>query len=449
MNDGGVADHRPVGGELARPERAASIREIHQQNRQRRLVHLDAVPIRRAVEPHVLAPVAVGLLSHHQVAPHPPGVAVRADCEESARGFHEVARPHHVIAAEIVVSLVEPPRNRQAGDDPAAKRLRLVDAEHGRAEFDQRAGGRIQARRRLPLAVPSLPHADVLAGDVLKAGDQAVDRALRRLRGGAPETQRQHERAVAGREIDLAGHRDVAVLGSLVGLDDAAARFELLPAVREPDEANRSGQPRRRTRQRQGVAVALGEQHRRALVVTDPGGVAGPAVAEMRRQQRVQTIVRQRALQRGESHPLQDDIGGRIGNDVLVYLIAAVERDVPQVKCGNTVRHQRHARECMPLFLGAVRRAVGHDQSEIARARRVDARVVDFVEDAVAEREPDATRRAERGADAALGARGPARRDAGPARGVDHDPIRRTLHRHPDYTSAASILDLRQSTGLD
>ena len=47
----------------------------------------------------------------------------------------------------------------------------------------------------------------------------------------------------------------------------------------------------------------------------------------------------------------------------------------------------------------------------------IDARIVDLVEDAVAQREPDATVATDGSADAALGARRPARREAGPARG--------------------------------
>jgi len=67
------------------------------------------------------------------------------------------------------------------------------------------------------------------------------------------------------------------------------------------------------------------------------------------------------------------------------------------------------------LLLGEKAVRPADDQAEIAGAGVVDARIVDLVEDAVADREPDAAGRRERGADAALGARGPARGNAGGA----------------------------------
>ena len=72
------------------------------------------------------------------------------------------------------------------------------------------------------------------------------------------------------------------------------------------------------------------------------------------------------------------------------------------------------------LLLGEEAIAVGDDQAEVARARLIDARIVDLVQDAVAEREPDAADRRQRGADAALRAGGPARRYAWPAGCVGH-----------------------------
>ena len=96
------------------------------------------------------------------------------------------------------------------------------------------------------------------------------------------------------REIDFAGHRHVAVLGARVGLAQAFVRLQLLPAIREADESDRSGEPRRRRGERERVVLALGEQHRRALVVADPRRVAAAAVGQVRRQQHVQAEIRQR-----------------------------------------------------------------------------------------------------------------------------------------------------------
>ena len=60
---------------------------------------------------------------------------------------------------------------------------------------------------------------------------------------------------------------------------------------------------------------------------------------------------------------------------------------------------------------------VRDDETEIAGARVIDARVVDLVEDAVAQREPDATVATDGSADAAFRARRPACGEPGPARG--------------------------------
>src|SRR5579871_2334488 len=71
----------------------------------------------------------------------------------------------------------------------------------------------------------------------------------------------------------------------------------------------------------------------------------------------------------------------------------------------------------MPLFFGKVRSPVGDDQSQIARAGRIHAGKINFVDYAVAEREPDAAGGTECRAHARLRARSPARRNARPARG--------------------------------
>ena len=69
------------------------------------------------------------------------------------------------------------------------------------------------------------------------------------------------------------------------------------------------------------------------------------------------------------------------------------------------------------LFLVAKRFPVADEELKIARVRLVDGRVVDFVDDAVAEREPDPAARMIGGAQTFLGAGGPARLDSGCAEG--------------------------------
>ena len=70
------------------------------------------------------------------------------------------------------------------------------------------------------------------------------------------------------------------------------------------------------------------------------------------------------------------------------------------------------------LLFGKEIAAVGDDESHVARAGLVDAGEVDFVQNAVTQREPDFAVLVERRAGARLGAGGPARRNAGPARSI-------------------------------
>ena len=113
--------------------------EIHQENGESRFVHLNAVPVRRAVEPHVLRPMAVRFLRHLQVSQHAPDLLVRTHRDEATGGLDEVARPHQVVAAQVVVGLGEAPRDRQAGDDAAFHAFGFVRAQHRGAGVIQRA----------------------------------------------------------------------------------------------------------------------------------------------------------------------------------------------------------------------------------------------------------------------------------------------------------------------
>ena len=120
--------HRPQRFSPARVNDAVTSGEIHQEDGEGRFVHLNAVPVRRAVEPHVLRPMAVRFLCHLEVSQHAPDVLVRAHRDEATGGLHEVSRPHQVVAAQVVVGLGEAPWDRQAGNDPAFHALGFVRA---------------------------------------------------------------------------------------------------------------------------------------------------------------------------------------------------------------------------------------------------------------------------------------------------------------------------------
>ena len=75
----------------------------------------------------------VRLLRGFEVAQHAQGVDWGFARDQRTGGFHQIARPHQVIAAKIFVAFVEPPWNGEAGDDAAHKIFGFVSAQHGHA----------------------------------------------------------------------------------------------------------------------------------------------------------------------------------------------------------------------------------------------------------------------------------------------------------------------------
>src|SRR6185503_4204820 len=95
----------------------------------------------------------------------------------------------------------------------------------------------------------------------------------------------------------------------------------------------------------------------------------------------------------------------------------------------------------MPLFFREVRLPVGNDEPEIARARVIDAWIVDLIEDTVAQRKPDSAVAADSGTNSALRARRPAGRNTWPTRGK---PIRLLLHaRTPNLSNGPQTTSFR------
>ena len=126
----GVAHHRPPAIEFAQRLRGFAAQQIEQQNGERGFVHLDSAPVRTSVEPEILRPVAGGFLCGFEVAQHADRVGDGAGGQQCSGGFHQIARPDQMVAAQIFVAFVESPGNREAGDDAAEKILRLVRAQH-------------------------------------------------------------------------------------------------------------------------------------------------------------------------------------------------------------------------------------------------------------------------------------------------------------------------------
>ena len=145
-----------------------------------------------------------------------------------------------------------------------------------------------------------------------------------------------------------------------------------------------------------------------------PAGVAGPMTRDMRRQQCVEV---QPAVQ-GWIHDFEPGMHQqhrpvRICKDVLDQLVAPVG-----LRVGEAVENTIAFRVFDPvaqvaLFLVAKRFPVGDQELKIARVRRVNRGVVNLVDDAMAEREPEPAARMISGAQAFLRAGSPAGFDAG------------------------------------
>src|SRR5688572_10935728 len=74
------------------------------------------------------------------------------------------------------------------------------------------------------------------------------------------------------------------------------------------------------------------------------------------------------------------------------------------------------------LLLREVRVPIRHDEAEVAGARVIDTRVVDLVEDAVAQCEPHSAVATDSSADPGFRARSPAGRETRPPRGERFSP---------------------------
>src|SRR5438477_7348443 len=162
----------------------------------------------------------------------------------------------------------------------------------------------------------------------------------------------------------------------------------------------------------------LGKEHGIALVVAGPTGVAESAVGQVRRKQSVKVVVGKSALQGFEADSLKNDVAVGIGEDFLVDAIASAVARVGQFEDGYAGLAGTAFEGAVALLFGKEITAVGDNESHVAGAGLVDPGKINFVENAMAQREPDFAVLVEGCAGTHFGARGPTRRNARPSRSI-------------------------------
>jgi hypothetical protein len=110
---------------------------------------------------------------------------------------------------------------------------------------------------------------------------------------------------------------------------------------------------------------------------------SGSAVPEVRRQKNVKVIVRQRAPEWCEADLLQQDVTRRISQYLFLDPIAAVTACVPDAVSGHAGGQLRGFGDRIALFFRKETLPIGHDESEVADTGRIDAWIVDLVDDPV------------------------------------------------------------------
>src|ERR1700719_1584435 len=129
-------------------------------------------------------------------------------------------------------------------------------------------------------------------------------------------------------------------------------------------------------------------------------------------------VVSERSLQRDEANFLENNVAIWISQYFFFDPIPPLHVRIGELKGGNAGRHRHVLKLAVTLFLGEKAFAIGHDQSHIASARLIYARVINFVQDAVASGEPHPAVLIQGCAYATLRARSPTRRNSRPARSI-------------------------------
>ena len=77
--------------------------------------------------------MSVGFLRSFEIMQHAKRIVVRSGGQQSASVLDQVAGPDQVVAAQVLVTLVEAPWDGKTGNDSAEKILGLMGAQNGGA----------------------------------------------------------------------------------------------------------------------------------------------------------------------------------------------------------------------------------------------------------------------------------------------------------------------------
>src|SRR5947207_15029775 len=109
----------------------------------------------------------------------------------------------------------------------------------------------------------------------------------------------------------------------------------------------------------------------------------------MRREDDVKPIFCERAFERLEYDLLQQRLPARIAENSFRNAIAAIPCRVDQAKSRNAFLDHGYFMFGVSLLFGKIAVRAGHDQTEVAGTGGIEAGIIDFVQNAVTEGEPD------------------------------------------------------------
>jgi hypothetical protein len=203
------------------------------------------------------------------------------------------------------------------------------------------------------------------------------------LRGGAAKTDRQNRGPVHSNG-ELGRQGDIAVGCGVVLVGQTPMIAKLPPSVRGADEADGPGEELWVRYHRQMGAAADSAEHLVPLVFTTLAIVVRPRVDEVRREQGEHAQPRLQEI--FEANVQNDRIAARVREHAIDHPESPAAMRARQAESGNPIFDTFHDRLAVALDLGEKSVSVRDDEPEVADAGLVNTWKVDFIDDAVPDR---------------------------------------------------------------